>query len=434
MKHVKILILGGGLTGLSTAYHLEKMNYTDYLLAEKEPQAGGLCQSHTQGGFTYDLGGHLLHLHTPYGKKLVKELLKDNLVRLQRHAWIDTPHNRIAYPFQANLFALPEAEKQACIDGLIHRKKFLPKPHTFEQWCLQNFGKGIYEQFFKPYNTKLWGLSPKQLTCEWCAPFVPVPSEAAIRQGARQATSKTYGYNAYFYYPRKGGIGALPRALAASLHGLHLSTPVQAVDLSRKTAVLNGETISFDYLVNTLPLPHFIALLTGQKRLKTQAEKLVSQPITVWSVGVQGKIKKPFSWIYFPQTEIPFFRVGLQSGFSSSCAPAGASLLYIELAGKKTLTSAHQKQILNILAQKGIITTAAKVVFSAVSVLSPAYAVYDKNRTRRVEGLSSYLEKKQVYVAGRYGRWEYSFMESSLLQGRETARKLLKILNKREWV
>ena len=43
--HTKILILGGGLTGLSIAYHLEKFGQTDYLVAEREAVAGGLCRS-----------------------------------------------------------------------------------------------------------------------------------------------------------------------------------------------------------------------------------------------------------------------------------------------------------------------------------------------------------------------------------------------------
>ncbi len=77
--HVKTLILGGGLTGLSTAYHLEKSGQSDYLVLEKEHTPGGLCRSIFKKGFTFDFSGHLLHLHTSYGKKLVRELLAGQL-------------------------------------------------------------------------------------------------------------------------------------------------------------------------------------------------------------------------------------------------------------------------------------------------------------------------------------------------------------------
>lgn len=60
--HTKTLILGAGLTGLSTAYHLEQKGHSHYLLAERKAQVGGLCASRTVQGFTFDYSGHLLHL------------------------------------------------------------------------------------------------------------------------------------------------------------------------------------------------------------------------------------------------------------------------------------------------------------------------------------------------------------------------------------
>ena len=78
--HTDILILGGGLTGLSTAYHLQQRGHTDYLLAERENAPGGLCRSIQKDGFTFDYSGHLLHLHTPYGKKLVRTLHRSTML------------------------------------------------------------------------------------------------------------------------------------------------------------------------------------------------------------------------------------------------------------------------------------------------------------------------------------------------------------------
>ena len=43
----KIVILGAGLTGLSTAYHLEQNNFFDFTIFEKEGTHGGLCRSPT---------------------------------------------------------------------------------------------------------------------------------------------------------------------------------------------------------------------------------------------------------------------------------------------------------------------------------------------------------------------------------------------------
>ena len=53
-----ILIVGAGLAGLSTAYHLSGLPYRLY---EREQEVGGLCRSYKKDGFTFDYTGHLLH-------------------------------------------------------------------------------------------------------------------------------------------------------------------------------------------------------------------------------------------------------------------------------------------------------------------------------------------------------------------------------------
>ena len=73
-----VLILGGGLAGLSTAYHLNKTG-TKSLVFEKADKVGGVAGSDQKDGFTHDQTGHLLHLHDPYGKKLIMSLLRGNL-------------------------------------------------------------------------------------------------------------------------------------------------------------------------------------------------------------------------------------------------------------------------------------------------------------------------------------------------------------------
>lgn len=425
--HVRTLILGGGLTGLSVAYHLQKLGQTDYLLAERDDTPGGLCKSVYKDGFTFDYAGHLLHLHTEYGKKLVKQLLKTNLRRQPRNAWIYTGGARVPFPFQANLFALPLGVRQACVDGLLNaaQNKKTAAPKNFKEWCLRAFGPGVYETFMRPYNTKLWGRTPEDMTADWCGPFVPLPSPDEIIKSAQKPPRKKFGYNAYFYYPQTGGCQALVNALAARVKNLWLSSPVSHINLRKKTAVINGKTVSFDNLVNTLALPAFLKLLEGEPALTRAAEQLTVQPVTVYNLAVSGPQKEPFSWIYCPDKQDPFFRVGMQSSFSPQNAPADCRSYYIELPGKYPQTKSAEKRVWNALVQKGIIDINDEKLFSFWQFLPFAYAVYDKNRTKTVQQTLARLEARGCFCAGRYGNWEYSFMETSLLQGLETAKKLV---------
>ena len=214
--HVRTLILGAGVTGLSTAFHLEHQGDTDYLLIEQDAVPGGLCKSEQREGFTFDQSGHLLHLHDPYALQTFKELLGSNLRRLQRRAVIYTQGVQMPFPFQAHLGYLPPTLRKECLEQA-QKAPHIPHPATFKEWCLASFGEGIYTHFLRPYNTKLWGTDPAEMTAEWCSQFIPRPNLQQMQAEARE--QKGLGYNAYFYYPLKGGCQALTDALASRGRG-----------------------------------------------------------------------------------------------------------------------------------------------------------------------------------------------------------------------
>lgn len=54
---MKYLILGAGPAGLAFANKLKKNGKTDFLVLEKEIEAGGLCRSAMVDDFPFDIGG-----------------------------------------------------------------------------------------------------------------------------------------------------------------------------------------------------------------------------------------------------------------------------------------------------------------------------------------------------------------------------------------
>lgn len=110
----RIIILGAGLSGLSTAYHLQN----GCCVYEQEDEVGGLARSDKVDGFTFDYDGHLLHFKTDYVKKLIQKLLPGLFVAHSRNSWVFSHNVFTKYPFQANTYGLPSSVVKKCILGM----------------------------------------------------------------------------------------------------------------------------------------------------------------------------------------------------------------------------------------------------------------------------------------------------------------------------
>src|SRR5687768_10512555 len=99
-----VVILGGGLAGLATAWFLGDV---PHVVLEAEHEPGGLCRSRRVDGFTFDYTGHLLHLRDPRVVSLLDTLWPDTFDVIERRADIRMRGVTVPFPFQANLHGLP---------------------------------------------------------------------------------------------------------------------------------------------------------------------------------------------------------------------------------------------------------------------------------------------------------------------------------------
>src|SRR3989304_57152 len=231
-----IVILGAGLAGLSAAFHIEreknKLNNVDYEIFEKEMKAGGLCRTEEKNGFLFDYAGHLLHLKNEYTKKLIEELLKNNIACHKRNAWVYLKEKYIKYPFQANLDALPNDMRKECMNDFYkaekkNREKRNSDFKNFKDWIIGRFGKGIAKHFMLPFNKKLWRNDLRKISCSWVDEFIPVPESKEIAELEKQGKRKEYGYNITFQYPESGGIQTLPDAFQKKIKKIKFNMEVK---------------------------------------------------------------------------------------------------------------------------------------------------------------------------------------------------------------
>jgi protoporphyrinogen oxidase len=429
-----VLILGGGLAGLSTAYHLGRLGASSRLVVEARDTVGGTAGSQRVSGFTFDYTGHLLHLHDPYGRDFILDLLKDNVASHERRAWIFSQGAYTRYPFQANTRGLPPVTVLECVAGFldtVHRPRPLAKDPDFLSWSRATFGDGVTRRFMKPYNEKLWQTPLSRMTTEWQGRFVPKPAAAEVLYGALTDQNRLFGYNASFRYPVRGGIQSLPDALAARLEPgvVRTGARVESVDLREKVAVVAGlGEVRYERLVNTLPLNQFLDIASPLPAEVKDARRRLRWN-TVWNLnlGVARAGVTDKHWIYFPEKKYPFYRVGSATNFSSALAPAGHSSLYVEVSrpgGARVDVKKLEASVLSGLRDCGLLRRSDELSARAWMPVSVGYVVYDFARTPAVTAIFRHLGKSGIESIGRYGGWKYSFMEETILDGKRCAQRL----------
>jgi protoporphyrinogen oxidase len=425
-----ILILGGGLAGMSAAYHLGD---APHLVLEGESTPGGLCRTRDVDGFLFDYTGHLLHLRDERIVRLVDELAPGAFERIERKARIRSRGATLEFPFQANLHGLPKPLVAECLIEFVKAQE-RPVPDdprvSFEEWSLAVFGRGISDAFMLPYNCKLFRRAAAKMTADWVSWAVPRPSLEQVIQGALGIANRGMGYNPTFRYPRRGGIGILPEALARRVKHMRLRSRVVAVDLDRRRVTLeDGESLEYDRLVVTTPLPALLGMARGGPAgLAEQGRRLDWSIVACLNLGVdQPEIAGGAHWIYFPDEDVRFYRAGFPSNFSSAVAPAGTSSMYVEFGlsrGEAFDPADLERRAIDTLRREGILGESTRVLVRDWIRIDPGYVIFDRARQEVLDSVLPALEARGVHPIGRYGAWTYSYMERALLDGMELARRL----------
>ncbi len=418
-----VVILGGGLTGISAALHLR----APWVMFERERNLGGLAVTRERDGYRFDRTGHWLHLRDPGMKKLVAETLPGQMVQVERKARIFSHGATTLYPFQANLFGLPSEVVKECLLGVIEAKLQPPgdrEPTNFEEYCLRHFGTGISKHFMIPYNERLWGVSPREITADWCSRFVPLPNLEQVVSGAVGAKAGALGYNASFLYPRQGGIETFASALAGRLDPtrVHTATSLDELDFQRREVVVGGERVPYAAVVATLPLPELLRRMPGlPKAIEEHASRLRCTTLRYLDLATRSRPPADWHWVYVPEKRYPFYRVGIFSNAAASMAPPGAGSFYVELADRGPVSESVVRACLQGLAEMGAIADPEDVLFADAREIDYAYVVFDDHYYAATSAIFAFLESHAIYPRGRYGAWTYNSMEDALIAGREVA-------------
>jgi UDP-galactopyranose mutase len=424
-----IAVIGAGLAGLSAAYALADRQH---IVIESSSRVGGLCDSDYVNGFVFDRGPHIFYSQDPYVTQLVRALLRGNLFDKKRNALIRIGSTLIKYPFEANLRGLPPDVITECILGAAKAASATRRNDgDFEAWILNTFGQGIARHYMIPYNRKLWKYQPHMMDAQWVKGRIPCPSLEDMVRGAIANQPKTFGPNARFWYPKRGGISALPLALARKIPNILLSTRAVRIRTKQKGCELElqrknkKEKRFFDIIISTIALPELIRIIDDVPTdVASAAERLVFNSALLFGFGFRSTPRRAIHAIYYPEEKPVFHRISFPCNFSVNTVPKkyGSALVEVTYRGRARTS---RDRVLMDLMDTGILKRASKLVAESLHRAKYAYVIYDKQRAGNVRKIKDFLQEKRIIPAGRFGEWEYLNMDRAILSGREAAQRSL---------
>lgn len=437
----KIAILGAGPAGLTAAYLLSKAGQNVVVFEKDAKYVGGISRTETYKGYHFDIGGHRFFSKSKEVEDFWTEIMGDDMLERPRSSRIYYNKKYFSYPLAAMeaLTKLGIVESALCVASYLKAKLSPVKnPQNFEDWVTNQFGKRLFNIFFKTYTEKVWGIPCREISADWAAQRIKGLSLSSAIKNALIKPGKNAGKNKMiktlidtFRYPKKGP-GMMWEACAKKTSGLggeiRMDAEVQGLSLTDNlwTVLLKdgaAET-GFDYVISSAPirdlLPHIYPHV-GNAALMASRQLAYRDFITVVLI-MKDKNKFDDNWIYIHDPSVKVGRVQNFKSWSPYMVPDASmacyGLEYFCFEGDGMWASKDEDLI--ALGKKELeeigLGRASDVSDGYVVRQVKAYPVYDKTYKEKVEIIRDDLRNfPGLYLVGRNGMHKYNNQDHSMM-------------------
>lgn len=425
---MKQVILGGGLSAISTAYFLQERDEIDeILILEKEDRPGGLCRSIMKDGYTYDIGPHILFSKDKEMLSLMLSVL-DERNDLRRSNQIIYKGRYVQYPFENDLSKLPKEELEYCVTNFVHNPYEEYPADNMLQFFLKTFGEGITNTYLRPYNEKIWKYDPSFMDTQM-VDRIPKPTHEEIMRSAAGETVDGYVHQLYFSYPASGGIEAVVQGFMKKLGPKCRIRCRQNITSVKRydgyfEVLANGETIRTERLMSTIPVQELARVYDVPKEIQTCVDGLRYNSIIIAFVKTKEDLSGENFAFMNPEKDIIFHRISkmdfLGEDYKSDSATYMAEITYRQGDYTDSLSDQALKERIGDGMQRiGFIHQKEDMELVNLTRHPYAYVIYDLNHRGNMEQIREYFGRQGIVLNGRFGNFEYWNMDRVIRESKE---------------
>lgn len=394
---MKIGILGAGVSGMSIAKLLSSKFEVEVL--EREGIHGGIASTKTVDKVSYHMiGGHCFNSkHSDVLEFVFEQIMpKDLWHKVTRDAVIRFKGREVNYPIEFAIKQIFSFDRELAINIT---KDFLNTKDdgaylNLEDWFRKKFGNTLAEEYFLPYNTKIWNRSPSDMNPSWVEGKLPTPNvesflEALIESGKDKMP------HSEFYYPNSNNQNTFLDKLAEGLN-IKYNIDINSISFEKHNSkwLINNE-YEYDLLINTLPLNEFPVYINNcPLNILEAASKLKYNKVSTMLWESQPTMR---TWTYIPDEDNFFHRyIHIGNFFKPS-----KNYTITEVIGEKS----YEEMVLNGRKDPFLIKPLD------YNVSNHAYVVFDDNYKQHTSNILEYIKSLGIYSIGRFGEWEYYNMD-----------------------
>lgn len=430
-----VAILGAGISGLSTSYHL---GHRDSVIFEAQGNYGGHVTSWVRDGFTWDDGPHISFTTNGYVRELFAENVDGEYEVLDVRATNYFAGDWIEHPAQTHLYQVPEPLRTRCLASFLETvgEDSQPEPSNYREWLHQAMGPVFAETFPAAYTRKYWTTDPANLDVDWIGIRILRPTVDEVVEGAKGPLGRSTYYVASrdSRYPSRGGFWSYTHRLARGAK-ISYGKTVERIHFGRRwMGFSDGSEAEYELLVSTIPLPVLLAAAEDVPESVREAASLLRCTNFLYvQVAADHPTKRDEFWVYVYDEDKLSTRISFTEKFSPNNAPEGKTGIQVEVYGSpyRPLPSDHGevgRRVTAELVEMGLVEGPEAVESVHVKFAPWGNVIFDLERRAALEEIEAFLDRMGVSRAGRYSEWKYLMTDACVLSGRRAASACLESL------